>query len=100
MKRFESEKLHEFLKPKYTLEKFGGLGSIAEWHYAGLNNMASENDIAGYLQDNLQISVYKYGHQLDWEARRWIDDEPLYVSTNKSRTQAIFDCSVAILENK
>lgn len=86
-KRFENEKLHEFVIKRFSLLK-GGYGL---WNNAkNILSVASEEDIAGYLQDELKISSFS----TNWDATKWT----AYHTTtghipNNSRTQAIFDCA-------
>ena len=92
MKRFTSDKLHEFVS-----KKFFAIGTIERYATIDIERnqyIASEADIAMYLMKELNIGVYPRGEKEDgWQATdysRWIG--------GNSPEQSVFKCAAKILE--
>ena len=92
MKRFENEKLHELVSNKYSYRK-----RLLDdtYHYCNpYIRVASEEDIAAYLCEELKMDVAWNSFTDEWLAFR-INSKS---GSNKSRNEAIFRCAELILE--
>ena len=102
MKQSENKKLDDLLRLKFEISCIGSeaFGYIKEYvrkpdSLSTSRRLASDDDISGYLMDELKISaIYTAPNEYGWYAENMTQQ----CVGGESRTQAIIECAIKILK--